>query len=400
MVALVWRLSNFDPSEAETSDYICCYAPMAQTFLKGQLPEMEQRVLPIGYPALLAPWFIAAQSLRLPFEWGAAGLTLLCYGLSSVVIFALAELFWEQARAIGVAMVWVCLPPLLWLTRGQNSEIPFIFFSYLSLYFFWRAMLSRDEPARDYFLSGILVGAAMLIRGIGVGLGVVLALVLLLVARERTIGSRLVMAGILLAGNLVAVLPWEIAAYQNTNRIIAITTNDAASMRDGLTFGVESKGYRAGLNLPPDVLALMKSAQARKMELTTPGTIFEFLRAQMQEHPRAVVELLLIKLARSLYGTDSQRYEILFLAFQIPYLLLVAFGAYYAARRNPNRSRLLVSLIVLTFYFWGMTLLVLPIVRYMTPVLALGCLMLPGVLLWMQEIRDRFSMGVTRAEGK
>ncbi len=125
---LFWYVGGgaFSP---QTSDYICCYAPMAQTLLNGQLPDMQSAVLPIGYSVLLAPWFFGAQLLNVPLEWGAAGLTLLCYSLSSVVVFALAELFWEWKHALTAALIWACLLPVLWLTRGQNSEISFILFS-------------------------------------------------------------------------------------------------------------------------------------------------------------------------------------------------------------------------------------------------------------------------------
>lgn len=384
-----WILSGYDPVTISSSDYICCYAPMAQTLLKGQLPDMQRAILPLGYSVLLAPWFFGAQLLNLPAEWGAAGLALLFYGASGVVVYALAELFWEWKRALAAALLWACLPPILWLTRGHNSEIPFMFFFYLGLFFFWRATRQHGKSARGYFFSGIFVGAAMLIRGIGVGLGVVLAFALFLIARERPFGYRLTMAAVLLAGNLIAILPWEWVVFQNTGRVVAVTSNDADSMLDGLTFGVVSKNYRAGLNLSPQVMALMQDALAHRDELSSPGAIARFLWVQANERPAAVVELLFIKLTRSFYGTDSQHFENLFLAFQIPYLLVVALGAYYSVKPDRNRARFLICWSILVLYFWGMTILVLPIVRYMTPILALGCLMLPGLADWARQMRDQ-----------
>ncbi len=371
---------------------------MAEQLIQGNPPNMERAVLPIGYSVLLIPWFVLADALALSHSFAAAGLTLLTMPFCSVIVLMLAELFWNWKRALLATLVWTCLPPILWLTRGQNSEIPFMLLFYFGVYLFWRTNLGRKNFAFGYFLCGVFIGLAMLVRGIGVGLGLVLALVLILVMRERTFAWRVGMAGVLLLGNWVAILPWEATVFVRTGKIVAVTSNDVDSIRDGLTFGVESKNYREGLNLPPDVTALMLRARDSQSELTSLGAVANFLILQTLEDPVAVAKLLGIKLARALYGTDSQRYENLFLLFQIPDLLAVALGAYLSSRQDSLRARLLLCLILLTLYFWGMTLLVLPIVRYMTPVLALWSLMLPGLLDWRNARAARQTRTLSRSQ--
>jgi hypothetical protein len=81
---------------------------------------------------------------------------------------------------------------------------------------------------------------------------------------------------------------------------------------------------------------------------------------------------------RSFYGTDSLRYELWLLAIQLPLLLLSASAlklSYRWPEREPWRPLAFLTLAVLV-YFLAMTVLVLSILRYLVPAMALLFLLL------------------------
>jgi hypothetical protein len=83
------------------------------------------------------------------------------------------------------------------------------------------------------------------------------------------------------------------------------------------------------------------------------------------------MKLLLLKLARSWYGTDSQRFEKPTLFIQLAYLALVAWGIWSAWKPGGLDRVFLIGALLIVGYFWGMTFMALSILRYMVPVIAL-----------------------------
>ena len=71
---------------------------------------------------------------------------------------------------------------------------------------------------------------------------------------------------------------------------------------------------------------------------------------------------------------------------QIPYCLLALLGASLAWKAGVQGRRFLGLLVPLLLYSWGMTIVVLSIVRYMVPVLGLFAIL---VGLSLSELMDR-----------
>ena len=98
-----------------------------------------------------------------------------------------------------------------------------------------------------------------------------------------------------------------------------------------------------GLPLPPDVNDLALDINARHGDLWSIRDIVFVLVEEFQERPLAVLKLFAIKSARSWYATDTHRHEARNLRYQIPFLLLIAAGAFACCRRGGAARRLTIA---------------------------------------------------------
>jgi 4-amino-4-deoxy-L-arabinose transferase-like glycosyltransferase len=306
--------------------------------------------------------------------------SLIGMGMISTLVFMLARLVGSAPRALIAALVWMSYPFGLWLTKQPNSEIPFLVCLYAGLYVIGRGVLTQPQRQTSFFVAGILFGLAMLIRPVAIGIGLLAGLAILLVNRAQPIRWRVTALLVLLCGNLILLFPWQVWLYSQTSETMFTSSYGIASIRDGLTFAVDPKNYRQTLDLPADVVALMQDASAARDQLRSMSDIALFLGQQVQLRPQAVIELGIIKAARSWYGTDSQRFEQLILFIQSIYLMLAVSGVGLTWRNDPAARPLLILFGLVVLYFWGMAILVLPILRIMVPAMGLLFVFLPAIL--------------------
>ncbi len=219
----------------------------------------------------------------------------------------------------------------------------------------------------------------MLVRPAALGVPLVLAFVVCIVKSHLGWRTRLAMAAALMAGSLVVVLPWEAWVFMRTGQVIPVSTNGTWSIRDGLTFAANREEGRVGAVVPPRALEVMRQLHARHDELESFNGIATELTRQVQQRPEAVAELFAFKVARSWYGTDSERFEAPILLLQILYVAGLIYCTARAWRMNGVFRRLAIAVWCLTLYFWGMTVLVLSILRYMTPVIGLLFVLVPAL---------------------
>jgi hypothetical protein len=183
----------------------------------------------------------------------------------------------------------------------------------------------------------------------------------------------------ILLGNLVIVLPWEAWVYSKTGKIIALSTNGPSSMLDGLTFAVELRGFReSSSGVPSEVRDLMLEISSMKAPVDSFGGILTVVDDQMRKRPLVTLKLLVVKAMRSWYGTDSRRFELGIILLQLPYLALSLLGTRQAWREGGIAKRVAISVWLIVFYFWAMTITVLSLVRYMVPAIGLLFLLIPG----------------------
>jgi hypothetical protein len=88
--------------------------------------------------------------------------------------------------------------------------------------------------------------------------------------------------------------------------------------------------------------------------------------------------LVVLKLVRAWYGTDSQRLEEYVAVIQLVYLALLACAWYVALRAGGERKRLALIVASILILFWCMSVLALPLVRYMVPAIGIAFVLLPA----------------------
>lgn len=367
----------------ESTDYFVYYEPVARNILTGNgivLSDHQPALSnPPGYAFILAGIFGLARLLSLPEALVNSGFALIFMAISATFIFLFARKVWGMPGAWVSVLFFMTYPFVLWLTKQPASEVPFMAAFYASVYLFWVGLENNKSAWVILALSGCLAGIAMLIRGIAIGVGVVLVVLLFVLKKNISVKRRFFEAFILLLTNVLVVIPWIFLAYQETGQIILLGTNGIPSIRDGLTFAVVSKGYRQKIEVPPDVANLQNELLAENASMDSFGTIARIVFGFLIKEPVPVVKLFLVKMLRSWYGTDSGANEFAISMIQIFYgvLALIAILAVWFNRRNTPGLLLFVGVFVL--YFWGMTTLVLSILRYMVPITGMIALLMPGV---------------------
>lgn len=362
----------------EQSDYILFYEPVARNLLAGHglaLGDGTPAIrYPPGYSFLLAGLFGLSTLLKIHEEVVLSGFMLLSMGLTSVLVFRFAQCIWGVRPALICSLIWVTYPFALWLTKQPNSEAPFLVMFYAGIYLFWHGLLHKSRSWVVYFVCGLFVGLAMLIRPIALGVGLVMGAILWLVRREAPARLRLLLTSMILLGNLIAILPWEAWLYLNTNRLMVLSSGGVPSIRDGLTFAVTPKGYRQAIRIPQDVAALMQDIQDVRRhsdKMTSLGSVISVMIEKLRTQPLVVCKLLLLKASRSWYGTDSGRFETPIMLIQVVYLILVLWGTRAAWKQGGIAKYAVMGIWLIVLYFWAMTVSVLSILRYMVPAMGL-----------------------------
>lgn len=383
VVVLFWAVLPGTFRINESPDYIFFYEPVARNLLAGRgLIDTDGAIAiryPPGYPIILAGIFGLSELLNIPEGTVLSAVILLCMGLTSIFVFLLAKGMWGRFPALISPLIWITYPGALWLTKQPNSEIPFLVFFYSSFCLLWHGLHCRRCFWVFCFVSGLLLGFAMLIRPIAIGAGVVMVAIVWLIAPQIRVGFKLSLITMLLLGSSLVIFPWEVWVYSKTGRVVPVSTAGTPSLRDGLTFAVAPKSWRKGVEIPQDVKALMKDVYAHYDQLQSFGEITSFMSKKLQKNPVTVAKLFLIKATRSWYGTDSQRYETTIQVIQAAYLILILGATIAIWSKGGFAPKLTLGIWLMVLYFWGMATLTLSIVRYIIPVMGLLFVLIPGL---------------------
>lgn len=377
----VWLPSKYNTNES--SDYFYYYEPIARHVLSGDGYTRTGLDFPIanppGFSILLACLFSTAKAFRISENLIQILFTLICMSISTTFVFLLSHKIWGNFVAAWVSAVFFCSYPfVLWLTKQPASEVPFMTVFYASIYFFWLGIKKNKNIWFILVLCGVFAGLAMLIRGIAICTGIILFILFLIFKKNINLKSRLLLALIILFSNILVVFPWSVWAYAKTQQVILLGTNGVNSVRDGLTFAVETKNYRQNITVPADVLSLQTEFSDKTTSMTTFGNIAEIIKLHFQKDPRSVIKLFLIKIARSWYGTDSGKFETEIIMIQILYGIVIIFSCIGIWQIRSDHPELLIFVWSFIIYFWLMATIVLSILRYMVPVIGIISILVPG----------------------
>ncbi len=353
---------------AEPADFLHGYQPGALSLWRGEgyLDHQGQAIThwPPGYSLLIAPWVAQdplASMVRLRWFSGVLGVlhTLLLAGLCRRLLRR-KRLCW----VLPCALLW---PPLLALTNPALSEQSFAVLATAAASLLVR--LDNAQGGRQTLLlamgAGLLLGAATLVKTLGLALLAGACLGTLLEARRWSRLQRLGLCGLLalLAG--LVLLPWLVAFWRLTGTP-GLTTAGMESARDGWS---RFEDYPQGGEL------------ARRTEAWhTPGDAAAGLLELASEHPAALARILAVKLLRPWYATDSGRYALPMMALNLPVLLLLLVAGVRHRLRRQRAPRGLWTLLAMLAAVWLAACGVLSIFRYLAPLFPFAVVVIAGLL--------------------
>jgi 4-amino-4-deoxy-L-arabinose transferase-like glycosyltransferase len=379
-------------NEYDNSDYTTYYLPVAKSILNGEGFTIHSQIAfdyPPGYPLLLSGFLFLAKITGQPDALILRLMQIVIMMIGALLIYALANIIWSPRLSLLVSILWSFFPLVLWAGRNPNTELPFSIFFYTALLFFLKGWTGQKKLPFFFFFCGILCGFSMLIRTIAICIGILLT-VFILVGRKFQFRKKILLASLILMGNLIAVLPWELWIYSKTHQIIALCNGRAPlSILDGLTFAVlNPEGRRKNIPMPRDVKNLMNEIihECSDHPLTmTSRELFSVIAGHLKKQPVAVIKLYLFKTIRSWYGTNSNRFETPLKILQFIYFLLLVWSVVALWKNQKEHRYLLIGGLIIFGYFWGMTIIVLSIVRYLMPVFGALIIFFPAILLKRNE---------------
>lgn len=372
-VQILFRLSlPGSYRENESTDYLVFYEPVAESILSGdglRTPDGSPAVrYPPGYPALLAVIYKGASVVGLDRDAAVTSFVILTMAGAAVVVFLIGRELLDPRLGLVASALWMTYPINLWLAKQPNSEVPFVLVMYGAILLLIRSLRERQGLLGRFFAVGLLVGFASLIRPIAILLVLPLAGVTYLWLRRERLRLRLILCGLLIAGNLVAVAPWEVWAFSETGKLIPLSSGDQAALLAGLTQRTDREYEKA---VPHDVRALMRRARAQRDSLSGADDIAAFLWRETRAHPMTVAKLMALKAVGPWYITFSGRLDIFIALAQILYLSLAGVGAVAAWRSGARERDGLILILCVVLYFWAIAFATAPRVRFMAAALGL-----------------------------
>jgi len=317
---------------------------------------------------------------------------LVCSALTVTLLYAIALRIFGEHVALLTGLLWATYPFFLWLSKQPNSETPFLVLFLATIYSFiafWSAAVRPEWPS---IRTGLLAGLTSLVRPAAVVLSVVLAIVLLYVRRDLQTKRRFRAAVLLLFGNLMAVMPWEVWVWQQSGHWILLGRSSKVSLVEGMNFALRPQGSGVPLQVDPKIRDLMAKADGHQERIDTLGGLTRFLLAEARTDPVTVGRFLLFKGRRAWYGTQAQWLENWTAVIQIVYLCVILAGAALALRKRDGRRDYALLAILCAAYFWAMTLIVVPLLRYMVPAMSLLMVLAAVFAVWLfKRVRTRFA---------
>lgn len=379
LLAMLWVSLRGTVSGNENYDYFCCYEPSARNLLDGHGFVYDNGrfadLYPPGYPLLVATALWIGRYVGT--EAAHRIIIAICDVATVLLVYSSVRRLGSRAWALAAGFAVASYPFHLWLGKQPNSETPFLVTLALALYCFIRLDTST-RPMAWAAGVGLATGLACMFRSIGLFLVLPFAVAALLCMRQFRISRRIALAVVMLVADVAIILPWELILTRNGGFAL-LGRNSANSLLDGLTFGIQHPDSGEPVNMSPALRAFMLRANSQAAEMVSTRVWVEFVRSEWRRDPQVVFEWLSLKLRRVWYATHTRRAESAIAVIQAAYLALSVAGLWI---RRRTHSSLVMALILLTFYCWAMAVVVMPLLRYMVPIVTL--LMIPAAAAFLK----------------
>ncbi len=330
----------------------------------------------------------------------------LMVAFSAILILMISQLIWEKHDAVLVPFVWIAYPFLLWFINQPYPEMPYFVASFFTVYIF---LSSYRQTNRKYWTYGLVVGfmsaIGMMIKPVGMVVPVILIVLAMILHRERSWQVRTKFIIGVASGVLVLVIPWSAFVYTNSGKVLFLTDSILVrnSLINGVTFVTRGEEYREKITLDPRVEQFMKTIElelkstedrilqqkigtgSRARGQIEVGHVLEVIIKVSLERPIDALYMLSTKILRSWYGTDSHKLEDYAIGIQLVYMSMISLSLIRIIKKSLVHKEILFIVLALIFYYWAMSVLFEPLVRYLIPALGMLLILLPG--LWASRSR-------------
>jgi len=384
-LTFLFFLKNVGPPQHRVpgTDYRVYYGPIADSILQGEGITREGKVIggiPPGYPVILSGIFLFSHLTGINKLDSIVIFNVIVTASACIFLFLIAELIFNREIALIASFLWMSYPFNLWFIKNPNTEVPFILFLYLGIWLYILAIRGQNanrNPAllrKKYigltFLAGFILGLSSLVRHTSLFLPFLLTMLLIFFLKDSPKRVRFLLAVILLTGNLVAVIPWNIYLISKTGHSLQVSKFEVGGFRAGFTFALKPGEGGDQVIVSNDVRALME--RIKEANLNSVISIVHFLTRELATKPLPLLKLIELKIVRAWYATSQMWWEGKILAVQIFYLLTAFIGIVLSVKIFKKKIREIIFLISIIFYFWAViSLFILTLFRYMVPVMGL-----------------------------
>jgi 4-amino-4-deoxy-L-arabinose transferase-like glycosyltransferase len=334
---------------------------------------------PFLYPLILALQLKIAAILNVNALIITSSFSITAILFSGYILYKIARLYFSKdyKHAQLTLILYLSIPFNIYSSSMPLSEIPFAVFILLSIYYLLKGFL-YFKNLKYFVLSGIALGLALLVRPIGILLPIVYSLIIfssLFREYKKIIIYRIFF---FLLSVFLTILPWSTYNYIKTDKIILLSSNGVASIKDGLK--LYHKDYREKQKVSDDVKFVVDDFYKKRKSMNTLPDIVEFLKDKFKEDKWAVLNFYIYKAKRVWFGLDSQsvKKERIIKIIGFLYIILFMIASYKIFKRKIRSELILLSVILfITLTFWGMAILVVPLLRYVLLSYGLFTLLIP-----------------------
>lgn len=374
-------LKNIGPVEHQIpgTDYFVRYEPMADNIIQGKGITIGGRVDPgyaPGFSIILAGIFVLSNLLGLARLDMIVLMNVILTAILACVLFFIAKEIFDKKIATIASAVWMAYPFNLWFLKNPNSEIPFLLILYSGIFLLILALKRRND-LKFVFLSGFALGASSLVRLPALFFSFFLALLIFFLFKKKSLKIKFLLAIILLSGNFLAILPWGVYSFSNNGGFIPVSNLASEGFSAGFTFLLGTD--RGGISLSKETREALEELKERSQSENGNKALIEAFKNK----PEIFLKLTWLRMARAWYATGMMWWENVIMAVQLFYLVLAAAGIIYAYNRYKEKIKYLILLLGIIIYFWAMSFLTIPILRYTIPAM-------PLVIIFLAVALDAF----------
>ena len=332
---------------------------------------------PPVYAYMLYGAYLVSDSIGMKYQHAVYILSMLLVALATVLISEITFLLYNSP--------WLSLfSGLLFATHPYNlsgvvkvlSYTPFMLFLLIAVWFMLLIIRKNKRILLFVIMTGLSLGVASMLRPIGLLLPFIFAAFLIIFLKQFKMFHRIALALLLLVMSELVLFPWQVFNAKHDEAVL-ISSNQVYSMRDGFAFN--NHAAKKDIDLP-----VKMDSTARKISMTNARNgreMFQVIWQEVKDQPVVMAKLFGLKAIRSWYGVFIQDpvKEKIKLAFFFIYALLAIVGFLRYRGKNMLFRQFSWLFLIVLLYFWGMTILVVSMVRYMYPVFGLAVVFIPGI---------------------